>query len=226
MKIAKSNFSKKDMKRLILSFIAVVFVQMFCVANNVFNTDSTKIEYQVHGDDTLVIEKLNRLYACGLKQYINNSRVNYNNADYDVIHEEKNEYLKHNSSAIIQDVLAGYKKEQCMEMLKVLLNEGDNIVCYIRLRINLKGEITCVEFMYIPSLTPFMTYEDVKRNTEIIIKRNPEPFLVEYGIELSPWITFSITTSILQRYLEKRVDFNYDEETVRFDVRLDTTVIA
>ena len=214
------------MKRLILSFIAVVFVQMFCVANNVFNTDSTKIEYQVHGNDTLVIEKFNRLYACGLKQYINNSRVNYNNADYDVIHEEKNEYLKHNSSAIIQDVLAGYKKEQCKEMLKVLSNEEDNIVCYIRLRINLKGEITCVEFMYIPSLTPFMTYEDVKRNTEIIIKRKPEPFLVEYGIELSPWITFSITSSILQRYLEKRVDFKYDEETVRFDVRLDTTVIA
>ena len=226
MKIAKSNFSKKDMKRLILSFIAVVFVQMFCVANNVFNTDSTKIEYQVHGDDTLVIEKLNRLYACGLKQYINNSRVNYNNADYDVIHEEKNEYLKHNSSAIIQDILAGYEKEQCKEMLKVLSNEEDNIVCYIRLRINLKGDITCVEFMYIPSLTPFMTYEDIKRNTEIIIKRKPEPFLVEYGIELSPWITFSITSSILQRYLEKRVDFKYDEETVRFDVRLDTTVIA
>ena len=111
-------------------------------------------------------------------------------------------------------------------MLKVLLNEGDNIVCYIRLRINLKGEITCVEFMYIPSLTPFMTYEDVKRNTEIIIKRKPEPFLVEYGIELSPWITFSITSKILQRYLEKRVDFKYDKETVRFDVRLDTTVIA
>ena len=214
------------MKRFILSFIAVVFVQMFCVANNVFNTDSTKIEYQVHGNDTLVIEKLNRLYASGLKQYINNSRVNYNNADYDVIHEEKNEYLKHNSSAIIQDILAGYEKEQCKEMLKVLLNEGDNIVCYIRLRINLKGEITCVEFMYIPSLTPFMTYEDIKRNTEIIIKRKPYPFLVEYGIELSPWITFSITSSILQRYLEKRVDFKYDEETVRFDVRLDTTVIA
>ena len=56
MKIAKSNFRKnKDMKRFILSFIAVVFVQMFCVANNVFNTDSTKIEYQVHGNDTLVL---------------------------------------------------------------------------------------------------------------------------------------------------------------------------
>ena len=43
------------MKRFISSFVAVIFIQMFCVANNVFNTDSTKIEYQVHGNDTLVL---------------------------------------------------------------------------------------------------------------------------------------------------------------------------
>lgn len=94
---------------------------MFCIANNAFNTDSTKIEYQVHGNDTLVIEKLKTLYACGLKQYINNSRVNYNNADYDT--RKKNEYLKHNAATIIQDILMGYKKERCKEMLKVLSNE-------------------------------------------------------------------------------------------------------
>ena len=51
------------MKRLILSFIAVVFVQMFCVANNVFNTDSTKIEYQIFGNDTLVIEKIEYMFV-------------------------------------------------------------------------------------------------------------------------------------------------------------------
>ena len=191
------------MKRLILSFIAVVFVQMFCVANNAFNMDSTKIEYQVHGNDTLVIEKFNRLYACGLKQYINNSRTNYNNADYDVIHEEKNEYIKHNASTIIQDILTGYEKEQCKEMLKALSNEENNIIFHIRLRINLKGEITCVEFMYIPSFSPFMTYEDIKRNTEIIIKRKPEPFLVEYGIGLSPWITIPVHVSTLRKFKEE-----------------------
>ena len=191
------------MKRLILSFIAVVFVQMFCVANNVFKPDSTKIEYQVHGNDTLVIEKFKSLYACGLKQYINNSPVNYNNADFDVIHAEKNEYIKHNASTIIQDILASYEKEQCKEMLKALLNEKNNIICYIRLRINIEGKIVCVEFMYIPSLSPFMTYEDVKRNTEIIIKRKPEPFLVEYGIELSPWITISIHKNTFYKFIEE-----------------------
>ena len=82
--------------------------------------------------------------------------------------------------------------------------------------------------MYPNTYAPFMTYEDIKRNTEIILNRpsDPYPRLDEFGIELSPWITFSITSKILQRYLEKRVDFKYDGETVRFDVHLDTTVIA
>ena len=191
------------MKRLIPSFIAVFFIPMFCIANNAFNTDSTKIEYQVHSNDTLLVEKLNSLYACGLKQYINNSRANYNNADYDVIHAEKNEYIKHNASTIIQDLLTGYEKEQCKEILKALSVDDDNFICYIRLRINLKGEITCVEFMYIPSLSPFMTYEDIKRNTEIIVNRKPEPFLAEYGIELSPWITIPIHKNTLHKFIEE-----------------------
>ena len=46
------------MKRLIISFIAVFFIQMFCIANNAFNVDSTKIEYQIYGNDTLVIKNI------------------------------------------------------------------------------------------------------------------------------------------------------------------------
>ncbi|MBO7192734.1 MAG: hypothetical protein J6V47_00445 [Bacteroidaceae bacterium] len=191
------------MKKIVITLFIIACMQTFCYAANENKPDSTKIEYQVHGNDTLVIEKFNRLYACGLKQYINNSRVNYNNADYDVIHAEKNEYIKHNASTIIQDILASYEKEQCKEMLKALLNEKNNIICYIRLRINIEGKIVCVEFMYIPSLSPFMTYEDVKRNTEIIIKRKPEPFLVEYGIELSPWITISIHKNTFYKFIEE-----------------------
>ena len=202
------------MKRLVSSFIAFFYIQMICIANNAFNTDSVKIEYQVHGNDTLVIEKLKSLYACGLKQYINNSRVNYNNADYDVIHEEKNNFLKHNASNIIQDILSGYKKEQRREMLKTLLSEENNIICYIRLKINIKGEITCVEFMFIPSFSPFMTYENIKRNTEIIIKRKPEPFLREYGIELSPWITIPIHKNTLQKFIEEIMIKTTDKEII------------
>ena len=73
------------MKRLILSFIAVVFVQMFCIANNAFNMDSTKIEYQVHGNDTLVIEKIEYMFVSGFKQYIDDKPTDYKNADYDII---------------------------------------------------------------------------------------------------------------------------------------------
>ena len=100
-------------------------------------------------------------------------------------------------------MLTGYEKEQCKEMLKALSIEDDNLICDIRLRINLKGEITCVEFMYIPSLSSFMTYEDIKRNTEIIIKRKSEPFLAEYGIELSPWITIPVHKNILEKFIEE-----------------------
>ena len=216
------------MKRFILSFIAVVFVQMFCVANNVFNTDSTKIEYQVHGNDTLVIEKVGYMFVSGFKQYINDKPADYKNADYDVIEYAGYEYMMKNAATMTKDIIDGYGKERCKKMFALSYNSEKNLNLYVRIRVNLEGFITCVKFMYHDTYAPFMTYEDIKRNTEIILNRAPDacPCLNEYGIELSPWITFSITSRMLQRYLEKRVDFKYDEETVRFDVRLDTTVIA
>ena len=229
MKIAKSNFCKnEDMKRFILSFIAVVFVQMFCVANNVFNTDSTKIEYQVHGNDTLVIEKIEYMFVSGFKQYIDDKPTDYKNADYDIIEYAGYEYMKKNVAAMTKDILGGYGKKRCKEMFALSSKSEKSLKLYVRIRVDLNGVITCVKFMYPNTYAPFMTYEDIKRNTEIILNRpsDPYPRLDEFGIELSPWITFSITSKILQRYLEKRVDFKYDKETVRFDVRLDTTVIA
>ena len=216
------------MKRLILSFIAVVFVQMFCVANNAFNTDSTKIEYQVYGNDTLVIEKIEYMFVSGFKQYIDDKPTDYENADYDVIEEVGYEYMKKNVAAMTKDILGGYGKKRCKEMFALSSKSEKSLKLFVRIRVDSNGVITCVKFMYPDSYTPFMTYEDIKRNTEIILNRpsNPYPHFAEYGIALSPWMTFSITSRILQRYLEKRVDFKYDGETVRFDVHLDTTVIA
>ena len=216
------------MKRLILSFIAVVFVQMFCIANNAFNTDSTKIEYQVHGNDTLVIEKIEYMFVSGFKQYIDDKPTDYKNADYDIIEYAGYEYMKKNVAAMTKDILGGYGKKRCKEMFALSSKSAKSLKLYVRIRVDLNGVITCVKFMYPNTYAPFMTYEDIKRNTEIILNRpsDPYPRLDEFGIELSPWITFSITSKILQRYLEKRVDFKYDGETVRFDVHLDTTVIA
>ena len=216
------------MKRLIISFIAVFFIQMFCIANNAFNVDSTKIEYQIYGNDTLVIEKVGYMFVSGFKQYIDDKPADYKNADYDVIEYAGYEYMKNNAAAMTKDIIDGYGKERSKEMFVLSSKSEINLNLLVRIRVNLEGVITCVKFMYPDSYAPFMTYEDIKRNTEIILSRPsvPYPRLDEYGIELSPWITFSITSKILQRYLEKRVDFKYDEETVRFDVHLDTTVIA
>ena len=216
------------MKRFISSFVAVFFIPMFCIANNAFNTDSTKIEYQIFGNDTLVIEEVGYMFVSGFKQYIDDKPVEYKNADYDIIEYAGYEYMMKNAATMTKDIIDGYGKERCKKMFALSYNSEKNLNLYVRIRVNLEGFITCVKFMYPNTYAPFMTYEDIKRNTEIILNRpsDPYPRLDEFGIELSPWMTFSITSRMLQRYLEKRVDFKYDEETVRFDVRLDTTVIA
>ena len=214
------------MKRFVITLFIIACMQTFCYAANENKPDSTKIEYQVHGNDTLVIEKVGYMFVSGFKQYINDKPADYKNADYDVIEYAGYEYMMKNAATMTKDIIDGYGKERCKKMFALSYNSEKKLNLYVRIRVNLEGFITCVKFMYHDTYAPFMTYEDIKRNTEIIIKRKPYPFLVEYGIELSPWITFSITSRMLQRYLEKRVDFKYDEETVRFDVRLDTTVIA
>ena len=216
------------MKRFVITLFIIACMQTFCYAANENKPDSTKIEYQVHGNDTLVIEKVGYMFVSGFKQYINDKPADYKNADYDVIEYAGYEYMMKNAATMTKDIIDGYGKERCKKMFALSYNSEKNLNLYVRIRVNLEGFITCVKFMYHDTYAPFMTYEDIKRNTEIILNRAPDayPCLNEYGIELSPWITFSITSSILQRYLEKRVDFKYDEETVRFDVRLDTTVIA
>ena len=216
------------MKRLITTLFVVACVQTFCYAANENKPDSTKIEYQIFGNDTLVIEKVGYMFVSGFKQYIDDKPTNYKNADYDVIEYAGYEYMKKNAATMIKDIIDGYGKERCKEIFALSSKSEKSFKLLVRIRVDLNGIITCVKFMYPKSYAPFMTYEDIKRNTEIILNRVrcPYPRLDEFGIELSPWITFSITSKSLQRYLEKRVDLKYNEETVRFDVRLDTTVIA
>ena len=216
------------MKRFLTTIFVIVCVQTFCYAANENKPDSTKIEYQVHGNDTLVIEKVGYMLVSGFKQYINDKPADYKNADYDVIEYAGYEYMMKNAATMTKDIIDGYGKERCKEIFALSSKSEKSFKLLVRTRVDLNGVITCVKFMYPNTYAPFMTYEDIKRNTEIILNRpsDPYPRLDEFGIELSPWMTFSITSRILQRYLEKRVDFKYDGETVRFDVHLDTTVIA
>ncbi len=215
------------MKQFIITLI-IACVQTFCYAATENNPDSTKVEHQIFGNDTLVVEKVGYMFVSGIKQYIEDMPTNYKNADYDVIQYGGYEYMKKNAAAITKDILEGYGRARCKEMFELSSNAEKNLNLLVRIRVNLKGVIACVKFMYPDSYAPFMRYEDIKRNTEIILSRPPlqYPYLNEYGIELSPWITCSINSRVLQRFLEKCVDFEYNEETIHFDVNMDTTVIA
>lgn len=186
---------------LFLSFLCIFHI--LCHAEEFNQNDSTKVEYQVYGCDTLITQKFKNLHSCGLKQYFNETLVDFKDIHPDFINSEVNTYLGEQALDIINDVFDGYGKERCKKMLTIFEKAQSAFIFFVRIRINIEGDITCVEFMYIPELSQFMTYEDIKRNTRIIINRKPAPFLAEYGIELSPWITIPVVKKVVQKYLEE-----------------------
>ena len=207
------------MKRFVIILFIIACMQTFCYAANENKPDSTKIEYQVHGNDTLVIEKVGYMLVSGFKQYIDDKPTDYKSADYDLIQYEVDDYIHRNMSNFIQDIIEGYGKERCREMFDFFSESEKNLRMFVRIRVDLEGEIACVEFLYSSELNSFMTYEDVKRNTGILVNREADPFLAEYGITLSPWMTFPIPKTALQKYLYQVTDHKYNGETIRFDYR-------
>ena len=191
------------MKRFILFLSLLCIFHILCHAEEYNQNDSTEVEYRVYGCDTLITQKFKNLYSCGLKQYFNETLVDYKDIHPDFINSEVNTYLSEQALDIINDVFDGYGKERCKEMLTIFEKAQSAFIFFVRIRINIEGDITCVEFMHIPELSQFMTYEDIKRNTRIIINRKPAPFLAEYGIELSPWITIPVVKKVVHKYLEE-----------------------
>lgn len=191
------------MKRFILYLAFLCIFNILCHAEEYNQNDSTEVEYRVYGCDTLITQKFKNLHSCGLKQYFNKTLVDFKDIHPDFINSEVNTYLGEQALDIINDVFDGYGKERCKKMLTIFEKTQSAFMFFVRIRINIEGNITCVEFMYIPELSQFMTYEDIKRNTRIIINRKPAPFLAEYGIELSPWITIPVVKKVVHKYLEE-----------------------
>ena len=214
------------MKRFIITFLVLVFVQTFCYAVEGCKNDSIESGFRVFGNDTLVTVSYKNFISRGLKQYIDDSPVYYSKVDYDWIDSEVNDYIHRNILKFIQEIFEGYGKERCREMFNLFSESEKGLTIYVRIRVNLEGKITCVEFLYSPELNPFMAYEDIKRNTEILINWESDPFLAEYGIELSPWMTFPIPETALQKHLDQVTDHKYNGKTVRFDYRQDSIVTA
>lgn len=192
------------MKQIIFIISAFIFLQTTKIVAQENKADNIIVEYQICKNDTLITRDYQTIFARGLKQYIDDSPVDYKNAHYDLIVCETTEYLKRNAIRMRCEILEGYGKERCKEMLDILSNIDKSYFYFVRMRIDIKGVVKCVEFMYIPQLSPFMTYEDIKRNTEIIINSKPDPCLVEYGIELSPWICFTIRKGNIQEFLKSK----------------------
>ena len=212
------------MKRLITSLFVIVFAQAFCCAVEDCKTDSIESGFQVFGNDTLVTINYENFISRGLAQYIDDSPVYYGHIDYDVIHSEVNDYIHRNMSNFIQDIIDGYGKERCREMFKLFSKSNKSLKLLVRIRVDLNGAITCVEFLYSSELNPFMTYEDIKRNSGILVNRKPDPFLDKYEIELSPWMTFPIPVTALQKHLDHVTDHKYNGKTIRFDYRQNSMV--
>ena len=212
------------MKRFITTLFLFFFAQISCYAVEDCQTDSIESGFRVFGNDTLVTINYENFISRGLAQYIDDSPVYYGHIDYDVIHCEGNYYIHRNMSNFIQDIIEGYGKERCREMFKLFSKSNKSLKLLVRIRVNIEGVITCVEFLYSSELNPFMTYEDIKRNTKIMINRKADPYLAEYGIELSPWMTFPIPVTALQKHLYQVTDHKYNGKTIRFDYRQNSMV--
>ena len=212
------------MKRFLITLFVLVFAQAFCYAVESCKTDSIESGFRVFSNDTLVTVNYENTVSRGLKQYIDDSPVYYTNVDYDWIHSEVNEYIHRNRLKFLQEIFESYGKERCREMFELFSKSEKRLTLLVRIRVNLEGEITCVEFLYSPELNPFMTYEDIKRNTRILVNWESDPFLAKYGMELSPWMTFPIPEAALQKHLYQVTDYKYNGETIRFDYRQNSMV--
>ena len=191
------------MKRVLLFLSLICIYQASCYAVEEIKPDSFKVSNEVQDKDTIITKHLETLLVHGLKKYSNDNLVNYRTIDPDFINYEIKEYISKYALNIINDILEGYGKERCKEMATIFANETNKINFFICIRINLEGYITCIEFMHVPSLNQFMTYEDIKRNSEIVVNRAPVPFLKEYGIELSPWIHLLVLEKHIQEYYKE-----------------------
>ena len=110
------------MKRFIITLFIIACMQTFCYAANENKPDSTKIEYQIFGNDTLVIEKIEYMFVSGFKQYIDDKPTDYKNADYDIIEYAGYEYMKKNVAAMTKDILGGMEKNGARKCLRYLPN--------------------------------------------------------------------------------------------------------
>ena len=200
------------MKRFVITFFIIACVQTFCYAANENKPDSTKIEYQVHGNDTIYRIKYTPTSVstfCGLKQYeeslFRKFHNQYNQIDLEYLIDEFNSddesrvaFLKY----VQKKVLEGYGKARCAEMMAKCKDNFYTI--QILICIDVEGKIIDLDFMHPANCAEFMTNDDIVRNTQIL--KDSEPFLffedyAEMGVRVLPRFPIPIIERCIKEYL-------------------------
>ena len=203
------------MKRLIITFFAIVFTQSICYALEVYVTDSAVVEYQIYGSDTIYRIKYTPTSVstfCGLKQYEENLfskfHKQYNRIEFGYLIDEFNSddesrvaFLKY----VLKNILEGYGKERCA---KLMAKCKDNFHCIqILICIDVEGKIIDLDFIYPAHCAEFMTNEDIVRNTQILKDSEPFLFFEDYagmGVRILPRFPIPIHERCIEEYLNEK----------------------
>jgi hypothetical protein len=202
------------MKRFIITLFAIVFTQSICYALEEHVTDSAAVEYQSYGNDTIYRIKYTPTSVstfCGLKHYEENLfrklHKQYNQIDLEYLidvfnsdDENRVAFLKY----VLKNVLEGYGKERCAELMAKC---KDNFHCIqVIICIDVEGRILDLDFMYPEYCAEFMTNEDIVRNTQVL--KDSEPFLffedyAEMGVKILPRFPIPIHERGIKEYLNE-----------------------
>jgi hypothetical protein len=178
-------------------------------------TDSAVVEYQSYGNDTIYRIKYTPTSvstSCGLKQYEENLfrkfQKQYNQMEFryliDVFNsddEDRVAFLKY----VLKNVLEGYGKERCAELISKYKDNFHYI--QILICIDVEGKIIDLDFMYPAHCAEFMTNDDIVRNTQILKDSEPFLFFEDYagmGVRILPRFPIPIHERCIEEYLNEK----------------------
>ena len=201
------------MKRLFFTLFVIILTQ-YSNAAVVFRTDTTKVEYQVCGNDTIYLKKHSSIRErtyCGLKQYEENLFAKFhkqlNKIVYGTLIDEFNSDDENRVAFIkfvVKKVLEGYGKDRCTEMINKNMNHSNTI--QILINVDVEGKLFDLDFSFTPNCAEFMTSEDIIRNTNILINSEPFRYFTGYskmGAKILPPIVIWILKNSIEDYLEE-----------------------
>lgn len=207
------------MKRFVLIFYIIVFIQTlgFAIESHITDSqrvDSISVKYEVCGNDTVFYKKYS-IYRtttiCGLKKYeedfFSKYHEEYNQIDFESLIRKFNKDIKNRTAfnrQVIRKFLESYGKERCAEILQSY-NEK-SFVLSIFISIDPNGNIIDLNFCYHPSFAKFMTCNDIIRVTNMLENSTQTSLFAEYtkiGVRILPLQSIDVFERDIKKFLEE-----------------------